>query len=78
MTKQNSIQSFVHGDGQPLTMSSREIADLCEKNHAHVMRDIRTMLDGLEIGQSTFGSTYTDAQGEEGELFVANLLGNAV
>lgn len=52
------------GAGQPLTMSSREIAELCEKQHAHVMRDIRAMLDGLEIGQSKFGSTYTDVQGK--------------
>lgn len=54
---------------QPLTMSSREIAELTKKAHAHVMRDIRVMLDGLEISQSKFGSTYFDAQGKERDCF---------
>lgn len=29
------------------TMSSREIAELCQKTHANVLRDIRTMFDNL-------------------------------
>jgi phage regulator Rha-like protein len=47
-----------------LTMTSREIADLVEKQHAHVMRDIRKMAD--DLGESNFGlATYTDKQGKE-------------
>ena len=32
-----------------LTMSSRDIAELCDKRHDHVMRDIRMMLDELSL-----------------------------
>jgi hypothetical protein len=35
------------------TMSSQEIAELTGKRHAHVMRDVRNMLDNLEVAQST-------------------------
>jgi phage regulator Rha-like protein len=44
-------------------MSSREIAELCEKRHDHVMRDIRDMLDDLEITGPRFGGSYKDSTG---------------
>lgn len=47
--------------GQPLTMSSREISELCEKQHQHVKRDTENMLVELEIDASSFGRIYLDS-----------------
>jgi phage antirepressor YoqD-like protein len=51
---------------QPLSMSSREIAELCEKRHDHVLRDIEKMLQDIadpKLGVSDFLSAYTDSTG---------------
>ncbi|KAA0686002.1 phage regulatory protein/antirepressor Ant [Neorhizobium sp. P12A] len=55
--------------GQPATMSSIEIADLCGKRHDHVMRDIRVMLEALDEGLPKFGGTYSDSQGKQQKCF---------
>lgn len=49
------------------TMSSREIADLCDKRHDNVMRDIRDMLIQLhgEGGLLKFEGSYTNAQNKQ-------------
>jgi phage regulator Rha-like protein len=49
--------------GAQRTMSSREIAELTEKNHADVLRDIRNMLDQLGLTASSFAASYKDSTG---------------
>lgn len=53
-------------------MSSREIADITEKKHFHIMRDIRNIMSQLSDNdcKSNFGLTcYEDSQGKEREMF---------
>ena len=56
---------------QNLTMSSREIAKLTEKEHKHVIRDTRNMLDSLGIEQSPYlDFDNSGANGREVSFFV--------
>ena len=59
---------------QPLSvnsrMSSREIAELTEKRHDHVMRDIRGLIDNGAITAPSFGvSEYKDGSGKKNLMY---------
>ncbi len=52
--------------GSPVTMTSREIAELTGKRHDHILRDIEKMLQDIadpKFGVSDFLSSYTDSTG---------------
>jgi len=49
---------------EPLTMSSLEIAEMCDKRHDAVMRDIKTMLEQLNIVDHTFVGNYKATNGK--------------
>ena len=48
-----------------LTMSSREIATLCDKEHKHVKRDIDVMTEQLELDTPRFGHIYLDSMNRQ-------------
>lgn len=48
-----------------MTMSSLEIADLTKKRHDNVMRDIRAMLEGLNLLALSFEGSYKDQNNRE-------------
>ena len=47
------------------TMSSREIAELCEKEHFHVKRDCEVMFAALNLDASKFGGIYFDSMNRQ-------------
>ena len=56
--------------GSTLTMSSREIAELAEKDHGTVMIDTCKMLEELELAPSEFLAELPDAYGSMQPAFV--------
>ena len=56
----------------PVTMSSREIAELTEKRHDHVKRDIEKMLSELGEDIPKFGGIYRDSMNREQTEFLLN------
>lgn len=57
---------------QEKTMTSIEIADLTDKRHNNVLRDIRNMLDELGIDAPNFEHIYLDAYKREQTMFKLN------
>jgi hypothetical protein len=51
-------------------LSSREIAEICEKQHQHVKRDIEAMGLDLGIDVSSFGRIYLDQRNREQTEYV--------
>ncbi|MBV5330401.1 MAG: Rha family transcriptional regulator, partial [Chlorobium sp.] len=57
--------------GQSKTMTSREIAELAEKEHFHVMRDIKSLIDSGAIGATSFGlSSYKSEQNKDLPMYL--------
>lgn len=54
---------------KPVTMSSREIAELTGKQHFHVKRDIENMLSELGKDPSSFGCIYLDTRNRKQEEY---------
>ncbi|EKT0194828.1 Rha family transcriptional regulator [Escherichia coli] len=64
-TAKTASVSLVVDNTKPLTMSSRQIAEFTGKEHKNVKRDIKSMLDALELDVLSFERTYLDQCGRE-------------
>ncbi|MDW0594562.1 Rha family transcriptional regulator [Mannheimia haemolytica] len=54
-----------------ITMSSREIAELCEKEHRHVLRDIRAYVGAIIQMERGINVKSLDWSGKEGVEVIA-------
>lgn len=69
LTKHSGAVQIAHPAAVP-TMSSREIAELTGKRPADVMRDIRNMLEELNLAERSFASSYLDSTGRTLPMFL--------
>lgn len=53
------------GNPEQKTMGTREIANLCEKEHFHVKRDCEVMFASLNLDASKFGGIYFDSMNRQ-------------
>lgn len=60
---------LIVSDSDITTMMSTEIAALVHKRHADVMRDIRSILKELNIGERKFAFTYVDASNRKTKCY---------
>lgn len=63
------MNNFLTIQNLQLTMSSLEISELTSKNHSDVMRDIRNMLEHLELSTQQFCGVYKASNGQTYECF---------
>ena len=70
----NELLHISNQKSSTLTMSSIEIAQLCEKRHDNVMADIRKMLDELKIQSPEFSGDYMDSKGRTYSCFYSQTL----
>ena len=60
MKREDVFESVMRGNTDGVTMDSREIAELVEKEHKNILRDIRKQLDVLGLAQLKFEHSYLD------------------
>lgn len=58
----NQLLNISEQKSSAITMSSREIAELCQKEHRHVTRDIETMFEQLGINSEGYAHFWTHPQ----------------
>ena len=67
------MQIVKSGDFTQKTMSSREIAEITGKQHAHVMRDLRSTLDSIaesKNGLGVYEANYLDSNGQQRPMYL--------